>query len=91
MTASSTISGNTASLKANQKYAEISVWHRVARYMASCYVTRGRLNCMHLALQKVLDVQNKDQQVILKMTHLNRIAVSSNLQDNMIDIDTYTT
>lgn len=45
---------------------------------------------MHLALPKVLEVGNKDQQAMSEMTHLNRTAIPSNPQDNIIGTDTYT-
>lgn len=44
---------------------------------------------MHLSLQRVLEVWNKDQQVMSEMTELNRIGISSNTQDNIIDRYTY--
>lgn len=52
-------------------------------------VTGARPRCMHLSLQRVLEVWNKDQQVMSEMTELNRIGISSNTQDNIIDRYTY--
>lgn len=45
---------------------------------------------MHLALQNGLEVQNKDLRVMSEMTQLNRLAISSNPQGNIIDIDEHT-